>query len=531
MAGGSNNVARMSPRQRMINLMYIVLTAMLALNVSSDVLNGFSQVQTGLQRTSQNMTEKNRAQFRYLEDLYREEPEVVGPWYKQGLKVRQQTDSLYNEIEQIKILIAKQADGPTADYMKLVNRDDLEASGVVMLDPISPRGKKLREQIDAYRKFMVSLIADPEKKKAVEGMLSTTVLNEHGKPVSTAWENANFENMPAIAAITYLTHLQNNLRQSESDALSSVISSITYGDGELIPPDAMVANELSAYVIPHSTMIMQGGRYEADIVLAAVDTTNRPRVYVGGSEIRGGKYSFAASGIGEHKYSGFIEVLKHDGSISKYPFESSYTVIEPMVTISPTMMNVIYAGIDNPISISAPGIPMSSINATITNGTLTRNGDKWIARSTGVGQEATINVSANMNGTSTTLGSMTFRVRKLPDPLAYIPIRDGSGNVIQYKGAPRRISKAQLMSANGLGASLDDGILDIQYQVVSFQTIVFDQMGNAIPENSAGASFSARQQSQFKNLKPGKTFIIGNIKAKGPDGITRDVPPIQVTLN
>ena len=532
MAGGSNNVARMSPRQRMINLMYIVLTAMLALNVSSDVLNGFSQVQTGLQRTSQNMTEKNRAQFRYLEDLYREQPDVVEPWYKQGLQVRQQTDSLYNDIEQLKILIAKQADGPTANYMKLVNRDDLEASGVTMLDPITQRGKKLHEKLDAYSSFMTALIDDPEKKKAVAGMLSTTVLDEYGKPTNAVWEVANFENMPAIAAITYLTHLQNNLRQSESDALSSVISSITYGDeGEIIPPGTMLANELGAYVIPRSTMVMQGGRYEADIVLAAVDTTNRPRVYVGGSEIRGGKYSFAASGIGEHKYSGFIEVLKHDGSMGKYPFESSYTVIEPMVTISPTMMNVLYAGIDNPISISAPGIPMSALNATISNGSLTRNGDKWIARSTGVGQEATITVSANMNGTTTNLGSMTFRVRKLPDPLAYIPLKDGSGNIVQYKGAPRRISKAQLMSATGLGAALDDGVLDIQYQVVSFQTIVFDQMGNAIPENSAGASFSARQQAQFKNLKPGKTFIIGNIKAKGPDGITRDVPPIQVSLN
>ncbi|MCM1225060.1 MAG: gliding motility protein GldM [Lachnospiraceae bacterium] len=514
--------------------MYIVLTAMLALNVSSDVLNGFSQVQTGLQRTSKNMTEKNRAHFRYLEDLYRENPDVVEPWFEQGVKVKEQTDALFKDIEQLKIEIAKQADGPNADYMKLVNRDDLEASGVTMLDPITQKGKKLRERIDLYREFMISLIDDPEKKKAVAGMLSTVVYDENGNATKTPWEISNFENMPAIAAITYLTHLQNNLRQSESDAISSVISSISYGENgldDIIPPGSMVANELSAFVIPRTTMLMQGGQYEADIVLAAVDTTNRPRVYVGGREIRGGKYTFSASGIGEHEYSGYIEVFKHDGTLGKFPFKSSYTVMEPMVTISPTMMNVLYAGIDNPISISAPGIPMSSINATISNGTLTRNGNSWIARSSGVGQEATISVTANMNGGTTNLGSMTFRVRKLPDPLAYIPIKDGSGNTLQYKGAPRRISKAQLMSATGVGAALDDGVLDIQYQVVSFQTIVFDQMGNAIPENSAGSQFSARQKDQFKNLKPGKTFIIGNIKAKGPDGITRDVPPIQVSLN
>lgn len=527
MAGGSNNVARMSPRQRMINLMYIVLTAMLALNVSSDVLNGFSQVQAGLQRTSDNMSEKNRAQFRYLEDLYRANPDVVAPWMERGIKVRSMTDTLYNEIEQLKILIAREADGANADYMKLVNKDDLEASSVTMLDPTSERGKKLRDNIDRYRDFILTQIEDPQKKQAVANMLSTAVTSKENPNLT--WEQANFENMPVIAAITYLTHLQNNLRQTESEALSSVINSIDYGDE--IPPDVVMANEMGAYVIPRTTMLMQGGRYEADIVLAAVDSTNRPRIYVGGREIPGGKYSFAATGIGKHDYSGYIEVAKHDGSLEKYPFQSSYTVIEPMATISPTMMNVLYAGIDNPISISAPGIPMSAITATMTNGTLTRNGDKWVARSSSVGQEATISVSANMDGSNVNLGSMVFRVRKLPDPLAFIPIKDGSGNTVHYKGAPKRISKAALMSASGIGAALDDGILNITYQVVSFSIVVFDSMGNAIPENSAGASFSARQIEQFKRLKPGKSFFITEIKAKGPDGITRDVPPIQVTLN
>ena len=528
MAGGSNNVARMSPRQRMINLMYIVLTAMLALNVSSDVLNGFAQVQTGLQRTSRDMSEKNRAQYRYLEDLYRQNPDVVGPWMEKGIKVRAQSDTLFNELENLKVMIARQADGPKADYMNLVNQDDLEASSVVMLDPISQRGKKLREHIDEYRSFILTQISDPEKKKAVANMLSTGVQKRPGIEAAVSWEQSNFENMPTIAAITYLTHLQNNLRQVESEAFTSVINSIDYGDE--IPPDVVMANEMSAYVIPHTTMVMSGGQYEADIVLAAVDSTSRPRVYVGGREIPHGKYRFSASGLGEHTYSGYIEVAKHDGTLSKFPFKSTYTVIEPMATISPTMMNVLYAGIDNPISISAPGVPMSSINATSSNGSLVRNGNTWTARSSSVGSEAVISVSATLEGRSVNLGSMTFRVRKLPDPLAYIPIQSG-GNVVHYKGTPRRISKAALMSAPGIAASLDDGILNINYQVVSFSTIVFDSMGNAIPENSAGASFSARQIESFKRLKPGKRFIISNIKAKGPDGITRDVPPIEVMLN
>lgn len=523
MAGGSNNVARMSPRQRMINLMYIVLTAMLALNVSSDVLNGFSQVQAGLQKTTDNLTAKNAAQYLYLKQLYEDNPQKVGPWLEAGTQVQKRADSLYNAVEMLKIEIARQADGPQGDYRHLINNDDLEASSAWMLNPVTRRGKKLREAIAAYRTFISSQISDPDKRKAVEQLLSTAVTSPKGTVGPVTWEQVNFENMPVIAAVTFLTHLQTNIRQAESEAMTSIINAIDMGDVRV--------NSLSAYVIPQSTMIMQGGQYSADIVLAAIDTTKRPRVFVGGREISGGHYTFTPGSTGSFDYSGYIEVLKADGSTSKYPFKSSYTVIEPMATISPTMMNVLYAGIENPISISAPGVPMSAINATMTNGTLSRNGNHWVARSSSVGAEAVITVSAQLDGRTMQLGSMTFRVRKLPDPLPFIAYKDASGNTQHYKGAPRRLSKAALMSASGLGAALDDGVLNISYQVVSFSTVFFDSMGNAIPENSAGGSFSRRQIEQFRRLKVGKSFFINGIKAKGPDGITRDIPPMEVILN
>lgn len=234
---------------------------------------------------------------------------------------------------------------------------------------------------------------------------------------------------------------------------------------------------------------------------------------------------------GTHDFSGYIEVARGDGSVDKRPFKSSYTVIEPMATISPTMMNVLYAGIANPISISVPGVPMNAVSATMTNGTLTRNGDLWVAHPGKVGTESVISVTAQMDGRSMNVGSMTFRVRKLPDPTVYLPVRDGAGNTVHYKGSPKRISKAALMSAEGLGAAIDDDILNVSYTVVSFSTVMFDQMGNAIPEVSDGSRFSSRQKEQFKRLKPGKTFFISDVKAKGPDGITREISPMQVLLN
>lgn len=508
----------------MINLMYIVLTAMLALNVSSDVLNGFSQVQNGIDRTNMNLTARNDVQFKYLQGLYEQNPTKAEAAYNRGLELHKQSQALYDLMEGYKVEIARKADGEKGDYHNLINNDDLEAASVTMLNPATMQGVKLRKAINDYRTFVTKLIADTAKRGSVNNMLTTKNSPAPGSVVPLPWEQRMFDNMPAIAAITMLAKLQNDVRQAESEALASIITGIDIGDVRV--------NELNAYVIPNSNMIIRGGKYSANIVLAAIDTTQRPTIYVNGSKLNNpnGLYEFVPGAIGTHDYSGYIEVARGDGTIDRRQFKSSYTVIEPMATISPTMMNVLYAGINNPISISVPGVPMNAITATMTNGSLTRNGDTWIAHPGKVGSEAVISVSAQLEGRTQQVGSMTFRVRKLPDPTAYIPLRGAEGTV-HYKGSPKRISKAQLMSAEGLGAALDDDILNVTYSVVSFNTVFRDQMGNSIPEVSDGSRFSARQREQFKRLKPGKSFFISNVKAKGPDGITRDISPMEVALN
>ena len=518
-------MARMSPRQRMINLMYIVLTAMLALNVSSDVLNGFSQVQDSIDRTNLNMSTRNGIQFDYLRGLYEKNPAKAGTAFQRGTDLNKRSQDIYDMIERYKVAIAKNADGSEGDYRNLKNNDNLESSSVIMLNPATMEGVKLRNALADYSKFVSGLITDPDKRKSVTEMLATKDSPAPGSVTPLPWERRTFENMPAVAAVTILTKLQNDIRQAESEALSSLITSVDIGDVRV--------NELNAYVIPNSNMIIRGGKYSANIVLAAIDTTQRPTIYVNGSKLANpdGLYEFVPGQIGTHDFTGYIEVSRGDGTIDKRPFKSSYTVIEPMATISPTMMNVLYAGINNPISISVPGIPMNAITATMTNGTLTRNGDTWVAHPGKVGTEAVISVSAQLEGRTQNVGSMTFRVRKLPDPTVYLPVKGADGNTVHYKGSPKRISKAMLMSAEGLGAAIDDDILNVSYSVVSFKTVVFDQMGNAIPEVSDGSRFSGRQREQFKRLKPGRTFFISDVKAKGPDGITRDISPMEVALN
>ena len=460
-------MARMSPRQRMINLMYIVLTAMLALNVSSDVLNGFSQVQDSIDRTNLNMSTRNGIQFDYLRGLYEKNPAKAGTAFQRGTDLNKRSQDIYDMIERYKVAIAKNADGSEGDYRNLKNNDNLESSSVIMLNPATMDGVKLRNALADYSKFVSGLITDPDKRKSVTEMLATKDSPAPGSVTPLPWERRTFENMPAVAAVTILTKLQNDIRQAESEALSSLITSVDIGDVRV--------NELNAYVIPNSNMIIRGGKYSANIVLAAIDTTQRPTIYVNGSKLANpdGLYEFVPGQIGTHDFTGYIEVSRGDGTIDKRPFKSSYTVIEPMATISPTMMNVLYAGINNPISISVPGIPMNAITATMTNGTLTRNGDTWVAHPGKVGTEAVISVSAQLEGRTQNVGSMTFRVRKLPDPTVYLPVKGADGNTVHYKGSPKRISKAMLMSAEGLGAAIDDDILNVSYSVVSFKTVLF----------------------------------------------------------
>jgi gliding motility-associated protein GldM len=147
-----------------------------------------------------------------------------------------------------------------------------------------------------------------------------------------------------------------------------------------------------------------------------------------------------------------------------------------------------------------------------------------------VGTECVVTVTAEVDGIRTNVGSTSFKVRKLPDPTPYIAYRDAEGNTARYKGS-RPFPKGTLLGASGIHAAIDDGLLNIEFQVVSFETIVFDSMGNAIPEVSSGSSFSERQKNAFRRLQRGKRFIITRIKARGPDGITREISPMEVIVN
>ena len=503
-----------SPRQKMINLMYVVLMAMLALNVSTEVLDGFSIVGESLKRTTVSASQENQVMYDAFDSQMSVNPTKTKVWYDKAQEVRRLSDSLYVFAEMLKTSIVREADGEPFDVNDIRNKEDLEAAPQVMLAPGSGKGDDLFLAINNYREKLVAVVemlGDSVKAQTIRKNLATDV------PASSErkyWKDYMFESMPAIAVVTMLTKLQNDVRYAEGEVLHSLMSNIDVKDVRV--------NALDAFVIPNAQTIVRGNRFSANIVMAAVDTTQVPEVYIGGKkvELRNGIYDIICSKTGDFTLSGWLETQNNNGERIKREFSQKYSVIDPTATVSADLMNVLYAGYENPISVSVPGAPLSSVSATMTGGTLTQKAPgKYIAKPAKVGQDAVITVFSNNSGTNQQMAQYSFRVRKLPEPTPYIDVKDEKGNPDRFRGGG--LAKSILMGASQIGAAVDDGILHIPFRVISFEAVFFDNMGNAVPIASDGANFSKQQKETFRKLNRGKRLYISRLTAIGPDGIER----------
>ena len=515
---------KLSPRQKMINLMYVVLMAMLALNVSSDVLEGFKLVDEGLNRTKVNSATQNEAIYKELEAAMKQNPEKTRQWYKKAQQVRQMSDSLYSFAENLKWEIVREADGDDADLNDIEGRDNLEAATHVMLAPGIGKGGKLKKAIESYREGITAMINDEAQKKMIKSNLSTDVPKK-ARLLGKNWQEYMFENTPVVAAVTLLTKLQTDVRHAEGEMLHQLVANIDVKDVRV--------NEIQALVIPTSQTVVRGGKFSAQIIMAAVDTTQRPEIYVGNTLLKSenGRYETICGSTGDFSLKGYLVMKNGNGETIRREFSQPYTVVEPSATVSATMMNVLYAGYQNPISVSVPGVPNNKISLSMTNGHLTKkDGGNYVAVPSKVGEDVTFTVTAQNEGRQQEMGKFTFHVRKLPDPTGFIDVPDGKGGTNRFKGG--RISKQAIVSAGGIGAAIDDGLLNISFRVIGFQIRFMDNMGNVVPEVSNSASFTANQLARIRSLTRGKLFNISEIRVVGPDGIERTLKtPVEVLIN
>ena len=510
----SANHSRLSPRQKMINLMYIVFLAMVALNVSSDVLSGFKHVEDALDASNAGAQSRNQKLYEEFDRAHQQNPEKVARWYDAAKQVRVNSAALSLFIDSLKQEIVIEADGKNGDPDNIRNRENLEAVNQVMLSARYNRAAQLRQQLEAYRNHLVSVLSEPDG-RVVSQYLSTQ--DPEGSLMT--WETAMFENIPVAAAVTILAKIQGDVNNAEGHAIESLMQSVDRGDVRV--------NQMSAFVIPTSRNVMRGSVFEAQIVMAAVDTTQRPEIYVNGRRISpNGEYNFRVGSPGEYQFSGYIQMPNAAGEIIRREFTQKYNVIAPPsgATVAADLMNVLYAGFDNPISVSASGIPSNKISVSMEGGTLTSKGDgHYIARPAQVGKDVTFSITGVVNGKTQPMGHVTFKVRKLPDPTPFMVVGDD-----HFRGG--RLAKASILGAKSVGAAIDDGLLNIPFRVLSFKTVFFDRMGNAVPKPSAGPNLTEDQRNSIRELRTGNRFYISEVHAIGPDGIERTLTAVMEVI-
>jgi gliding motility-associated protein GldM len=506
-----------TPRQKMINVMYLVLTAMLALNVDKQVLDAFAAVDQSFVQTIKNMDSKNQLAYNDFQAKTAVNKQKFEDDYQKSLTVKANAEALYRYIDSLKVVLVKAVDGEEGDINNIVSKGDLNITPNIMIN--KKNGAKLRLAIEAYRDALLTVVDTTRAGKGVISSINKGL--DTSKPVTKdgstpTWEDSKFLGYPLIAVITLMSKMQSDVRNAEADVINYLA-----GKKDAV---AMKFDNLQAVVLPTSNYVLAGNTYEAKIFLSAVDATVIPDVFVGNSKLpfdpklNASVYKVITSTEGKSKFSGRIDYKKQDGTIMSMPFENEYEVAKPSMTVSPTKMNVFYLGLDNPVSISVPGISANNISVSMTNGTIVQGATGFSVRPKEQGQ-AVITVSAMIDGQTKLIGSTPFRVKRTPDPLAYV------ANKVEGT-----ISKAELLAQQGVLSKIPDFDFELKFTVQSF--VVSTTRGGFVVDKSAtGNRFTQEQIDLMNGLNPGNRLLIGSIVVRGEDGTTRYPPSINFKIN
>jgi gliding motility-associated protein GldM len=513
-----------TPRQKMIGMMYLILTALLALNVSKDVLDAFIVVNSGLENTNDNFSKKNEELYAEFNLAKSVDPVRVNPNWQKAQHVKKESQELINYIDKLSKKLIAQTDGipeNIADTIQLAylnSKDNYDIPTNILIgnseDGSNGESRILKNKLNDYKQLLTDYILPNDRKKVVID------INTNDPPKNDNnenWETYNFYHRPLVASITILSKLKNDIKNAESTTVNYLLKQVDEGN--------LKFDTVAAKVIPQSNYVLLGEDYKADLFLAAFNKTKNPEILIGNYNAKTnsfggtpvklnvdkglGKYVVKTTREGIVSYSGTIKMTAPSGKEILFPFESEYIVAKPALTVSADNMNVFYIGLENPVSVSVPGMPNEKLSVSIDNGKITPkgNGKYSVTMPLGVTQ-ANINVVATMeNGEKRSMGSMPFRVKRIPKPtLKFAGLTtDGS------------LTKGEIESNLGLIASADNFEFAVNFKVTSFDVSVVSG-GTAETISQNGNSFDQTIKTRFGRLKRGDKVSFENVYVMGPDG-------------
>ncbi|MCW3124566.1 MAG: hypothetical protein JWO03_224 [Bacteroidetes bacterium] len=533
--------AKLPPRQKMINMMYLVLTAILALNVTSEVLNAFKTVDDGIGQSNHSLQVKTAGLFNEFNIQMDLDKKKAEPFKLKADEAQKVSTALYDRLEQYKQQIIKEAGGYDPKTGQLVHNDDIDIATRLFVE--QDNGRKLREDIQRTREQLLALSPEEDRGTVASSIPLTIEASKDQFP----WEFHKFNQVPTVAAVTLLSKYQNDVLASENQLVEYFYKKI---DAKSVKVD-----RLTALVSSPSSYIMQGLSYKANIMLTAYSSTQNPDVFIGNftgqvKKNANGNYDEIVSSsetpplsnpqkvdvsnglgtiqmqgnnVGESRYTGVIRVKDPSGTGYKfYPFEGEYQVAAKTAVVSPTAMNVLYEGLDNPLSVSVPGVAQKDVNAIFDGpGLLDRKADgSYSVKPSGRG-EYKVKISAKVDGNMLSMGEMKFRVKRVPDPTPMIDGIYSSGNMNAQK----------FKTTSGVVPKLNDFVFETKFSILSYMIVVMTPDGvQKIPCTQAQYDPKFSDMLSKGKIKKGTTVTFEEIVARGPAGDRRQLNPVTIAI-
>ncbi|MCR4828346.1 MAG: hypothetical protein K5864_02680 [Bacteroidales bacterium] len=534
-------------------MMYLVYTALLALNVSVEILNGFITVGDAMNESNKNIELQLADAYNLFDQALNNDSVKVIKYYEAAQQVKAHSDSLKNLIDDSRcgflcymqnkavvvdhsgkkavkrtIPLRDKNGNPLLDSARvaldlggldIIGKKDNTESGTNYFygkgDKANGKAIDIKNSVIAYKEKINAIFADTNlTQDTVEVNYAMNVEGEFwsshaGRNVS--WEEYNFHRTIAVADMVCLSSLKAEVMNSEYDAVKQLFGMIGKEDFKF--------DQVTAICRPSSTYIIQGGKYELRVNVGAYDSKREIRAIINGQEYKSGAdgsilYTAGAGAPGEKKVHGVVYMMK-DGREEEYPFDDSYFVAAPVAVAELTKMNVVYAGIDNPISVSVPGVASKDVVPTIASGNATIRKDagdgNYIINATKIGK-VTLNVSAKVDGQTKHMGSKEIRVKRIPTPTLKI------GN---YKSGDQ-VMKAEITANPVLRAAMED--FDFQLPALKITSFTFNVQGSgALDLTGSGNRLTPEMISRINNAKRGQKVYITDVTVKTPDGVTHSL--------
>lgn len=538
----------------MINIMYLVLTALLALNVSKQIVHAFVVVNTGLQKTNNNTVNQNDALFEKFQKAFDADKIKTKPYYDAAKDVMQQSNDMVDYVQKMKSDLITQVEQPKwkldkADTMLeyVEQQENFTDPTRIMCgegdDVTKGKAHELKMKMGEFRKKLITMFGNSQisiggykdTQKINLGLLTPSIyVKDEGRQT---WEYFYFGECPLVSDVVTFTKIQADVRNAESAMLNYFYAAIGAGDVKV--------GTFIGKIVPASTYVLLGDSFKADIFPTAVMKTKPPKIEVGDSNKNApdltkigeqvkvgldgvGKYAHRTDHEGENKVFGIVSIPDPvTNQLKPYPFSTTYMVAKPSVTISPSQMNVFYAGIPNPVDISAAGFDNSALRPSMSYGSISPSGPKGHymvnVSADAIGREAVISVTATKaDGTHTNLPPQKFHVKRIPDPACSTGGKSGDVSM----------SKLQIQAIPKVEAKMP---ADFDFQGVNFNVISFDMdigvNGVFVSKHANGGRLTPEMLALINQAPRGGYLIVHNVTVKGPDGKSRVIQGMSIKLN